>query len=346
VKLSNFGFAKLCGVAAQVPTDMNLQIPKGTLGYMAPEQLLGAAITPQTDVYLGALLVRELLVGEPAFVRNDEPYVDYLQAMAEPSLSQIAAVCPGLPRVVTAALQAALQVESEKRRISAVDVQRVLSAHRGEGRAKLNEVLARLELVRCSVAEAEAIETDDSSVTAPSLLRLEARARRARFAALTFALLAFIFGGVAAAFVVRSAGRASLPAIAQPSPVEVAPISPATPARSAEPAMPQTGAPVADAPAPVAHEHSQPHVVDVSPPATPPATTAEPTIAGEPVTTGELQTEASTPPHRVFVDGRLVGESGATFTLSCGEHRVRIGGGGKPQSVTVPCGGNAVVATR
>jgi serine/threonine-protein kinase len=104
VKLSNFGFAKLVGTA---PTELSMEIPKGTLGYMAPEQLLGEPVTLRTDVYAGALLVRELLAGDPAFVRGDEPYVEYLEAMAKPSLAPVSTVCARRPRVVADALHSA-----------------------------------------------------------------------------------------------------------------------------------------------------------------------------------------------------------------------------------------------
>src|SRR5262249_14864278 len=163
----NFGFAKIEGTAK---TDMSLEIPKGTLGYMAPEQLLGDAITTRTDIYLGALLVRELLLGAPAFIRGDEPYVDYLQAMAQPRLAPIESFCKGVPRVVLGALRNALEPDSAKRGLAAVDMQRVLNAHRNEGRAVLKDVLARIGLLRADAGDSDM--ADDSSVTAPSALRL------------------------------------------------------------------------------------------------------------------------------------------------------------------------------
>jgi hypothetical protein len=84
------------------------------------------------------------------------------------------------------------------------------------------------------------------------------------------------------------------------------------------------------------------------PPAPVPASPAPPAAADGATSPsdGELRTVPSTPAHRVFIDGRLAGHTGATFTLRCGSHGVRIGGGGKLQVVTVPCGGAAEVASR
>jgi serine/threonine-protein kinase len=325
VKLSNFGFAKLVGSAG---TTTNLEAPKGTLGYMAPEQLLGAPISPRADVYAGALLVRELLTGEPAFVRGKEVYVDFLQAMASPSLAPIDAVCPDLPRAVAALLQRALEVDSAKRVVTALEVQRALNEHVAGGRAQLIEVLGPFDLVRASDAEHVDAEPHDddralrerandpgSDVTMTSMVRLQARARRARVAAATFAAFAVLFAVLAARPSIRAA-RGSTTRVAAPAPAITI----------ASPAPPRASPPR-----------------DPAPPTTP---EAPPIATSVPATNGELQTSARPFVHRVFVDGRFVGESGAAITLPCGVHSVRIGAAGTAQSVTVPCGGVVEVAAR
>ena len=302
VKLSNFGFAKLEG---SMITEMSMEIPKGTVGYMAPEQLLGEPITPRTDVYGGAILLRELLTGEPTFVHGDGPYVDYLQSMAKPALTPMASVRSGLPRAVAAILQAALEPDSSKRDVSAADVQRVLDAHRGDGRARLKEILARLGLARGHSEEA-----DESNVTVLSMARLEARVRRARIATLLFAICALLLGAVTFRAWTRMRVRNANPAEARVALPDIA---------------------IAAPPAPVLAS-SMPEPIAPHPNPTP--------------ATGELRTPESKPSHRIFVDGRFAGETGTPLTLACGAHRVRIGGGGRVQSVAVPCGGGVDVGVR
>jgi hypothetical protein len=43
--------------------------------------------------------------------------------------------------------------------------------------------------------------------------------------------------------------------------------------------------------------------------------------------------------HRIFFDGRSIGEGGRDMLVPCGSHRVRVGSGGVDRSVTLPCGG-------
>jgi hypothetical protein len=63
-------------------------------------------------------------------------------------------------------------------------------------------------------------------------------------------------------------------------------------------------------------------------------------------TTGELLAPALSDPHRVYVDGRVVGQTGASFAVPCGPHSVRIGSHGQLQLVVVPCGGSLAVSPR
>ena len=76
-----------------------------------------------------------------------------------------------------------------------------------------------------------------------------------------------------------------------------------------------------------------------------PASAVSPSHASA-ATTGELHALPASPAHRVYVDGKVVGESGAIVTLPCGEHMARIGSNGKTRAITVPCGGSAEIVTR
>jgi serine/threonine protein kinase len=376
VKLSNFGFAKLIGMS----TDTSVITTQGpAMAYAAPEQLLGLRVTVRTDVYAGALVLRELLTGKEAFPRGSRPYVDYLQEIAKPALAPLDEACPDLPASLRAIMQRALEPDADQRDVTAASMQRALGAHRDGGRTKLAEVMARLELVAHEEVDAGDRETElpsdpatvaatqrfdradvlmasslarggDPSIpcheemvdlppqtlhetsqaaaqeehvsesephrrsisTLPAMFRV--RARRWRTAS---ALV-----GVAAALVALLAADSR-------------------PRRSLASASARTLAPPAiAAPPPFAAPVTSPA------PAPPPAADEAVAVFVPPPTHGELRTLPSMPPHRVFVDGRAIGESGAVVNLPCGTHAVRIGAGGKLQSVNVPCGGAIEVATR
>lgn len=58
---------------------------------------------------------------------------------------------------------------------------------------------------------------------------------------------------------------------------------------------------------------------------------------------GAIDVRPAAGEHRVFVDGRVVGNSPGTMVVDCGEHVVKIGHDGKEQAIEVPCGGRATV---
>jgi len=47
--------------------------------------------------------------------------------------------------------------------------------------------------------------------------------------------------------------------------------------------------------------------------------------------------------HRIFVDGKVVGEGTAPLVIACGQHSIQIGSQGKPRDVNVPCGALAKI---
>jgi eukaryotic-like serine/threonine-protein kinase len=142
VKLADFGIAKVSGVTS----DTQDGLIKGTDGYMAPEQVMGRAITPATDVYAACLVLRELLVGKPAFTRGRSSELDFLRAMAEPEVPPIERLRPDVPPAVADALRRGLEAEPAARTLSASEMVAVLaSVVDGErGRASLVRVLASM----------------------------------------------------------------------------------------------------------------------------------------------------------------------------------------------------------
>src|SRR5207237_4504098 len=119
--------------------------------------------------------------------------------------------------------------------------------------------------------------------------------------------------------------RAGIP----PAPATTAAGSAATSA--AEPLTTAAGAPPAAA-TEAAPAAATPAVVHTPPPspAIPP---------GE----GLLRTPASAAGHRVFIDGRIAGNSPGPLRVPCGTHVVRVGSAGKNQTVEVPCGDEVTV---
>jgi serine/threonine protein kinase len=79
--------------------------------------------------------------------------------------------------------------------------------------------------------------------------------------------------------------------------------------------------------------------------ASPAATATAPATAPTPAaTTGDVIIPVETGGHRVYIDGRLAGQSPATFTVRCGAHSVRIGSAGTARQVKVPCGDSVTVS--
>jgi serine/threonine-protein kinase len=78
VVLLDFGIAK---VAGETSTTVGRLIP-GTPGYMAPEQLLGRAVDPKTDVYALGVLTFYMLTGKLPFRHENPEMLSYLHLHA------------------------------------------------------------------------------------------------------------------------------------------------------------------------------------------------------------------------------------------------------------------------
>jgi hypothetical protein len=59
--------------------------------------------------------------------------------------------------------------------------------------------------------------------------------------------------------------------------------------------------------------------------------------------TGLISTDPSERGHRVFVDGRVLGEGGSVLSAPCGMRRIQVGSGATLRRVVIPCGGEVHV---
>ncbi len=99
LKLSDFGLASV--IASRRITSAGKTA--GTLLYMAPEQIRGGDITPQTDLYALGCVLYELLTGKPPFVGDTPAATMHMHCRAEiPRITPIALDCPvALEQLVT-----------------------------------------------------------------------------------------------------------------------------------------------------------------------------------------------------------------------------------------------------
>lgn len=104
---------------------------------------------------------------------------------------------------------------------------------------------------------------------------------------------------------------------------------------------PSDAVPPKSSPKAAANAHPAP---SAKPAASEPAIAA--TAAAPPPSSGTLVTSPESAGHRVYVDGKLIGDAPQRIELSCGEHAVRVGSKGSLQKVSVPCGEEIVVGLR
>jgi eukaryotic-like serine/threonine-protein kinase len=135
VKILDFGLAKLSAnsdteAGGRTATNLATEagVVMGTAGYMAPEQVRGAAVDSRTDIFaLGATLY-EMLSGQRAF-RRDTAAETMTAILKEdpPELTELTPVAPGMERIV----RRCLEKQPEQRFQSAKDLAFALEALSG-----------------------------------------------------------------------------------------------------------------------------------------------------------------------------------------------------------------------
>src|SRR5688500_3067193 len=88
-------------------------IVKGKARYLSPEQLLGEAATPKSDIFSAAAVVCEMLTGVPAFDRGSVPKTLY--AIVNGEMPDLDRTLPFRSPVLVQTLQHALAPRPEER---------------------------------------------------------------------------------------------------------------------------------------------------------------------------------------------------------------------------------------
>ena len=121
-RVLDFGIAKALG-RQQTTRDGEL---KGKLAYMAPEQLTGAGVTRQTDLFALGIVLWELLAGRRLFHADHEGET-VTRALHAP-IELPSTICPSAPAVLDAVVMHSLEREPSKRFASAEEMALALEA--------------------------------------------------------------------------------------------------------------------------------------------------------------------------------------------------------------------------
>jgi serine/threonine-protein kinase len=109
IKLLDFGIAKLYAGDPDDPMSTRVGLTVGTPTYLSPEQAVGAAITPSSDLYSATVVLYEMLAGRPPF-DDDDPVARATAHVTRPPppFSQAApqqAIPPALESIVQQGLK-------------------------------------------------------------------------------------------------------------------------------------------------------------------------------------------------------------------------------------------------
>ncbi len=128
VRLLDFGLARV----AHSETLTAVGDVPGTLAYIAPERLHGAAAAPASDVWSAALLLYEALAGRHPFWRTTLP--ETAEAITQ-GARPLAELRPDLPRPVLSAIDRALALDPAKRPSAARLARQLRWSRRGNSAA-------------------------------------------------------------------------------------------------------------------------------------------------------------------------------------------------------------------
>jgi serine/threonine-protein kinase len=131
-KVLDFGMSKLASAESLTQTGYTL----GTPEYMAPEQCIGAAVEPRTDIYALGVMMYEALTGElPIIAQNRRELLDLHQRQIPTPMRQRRPDLP-IPEALDAAVMKCLKKRLNERPKSAAELEGMLAAVPLEGLPK------------------------------------------------------------------------------------------------------------------------------------------------------------------------------------------------------------------
>jgi serine/threonine protein kinase/dienelactone hydrolase len=131
VKILDFGLASM--VSDRAETMARLTEPGmivGTIGYMAPEQINGAAVGPATDIWALGVIAYEMLSGRPPFSGSNTGAAA-LALITETPVA-LNKVRPDVPKPIARLIEQALEKTPERRTLTAGDFVTRLNEWRGQ----------------------------------------------------------------------------------------------------------------------------------------------------------------------------------------------------------------------
>ena len=152
LKLADFGIAKAMGTTSTTLTIHGELL--GTPTYLSPEQVSGLPVGPAADVYAAAVVLYEMLAGQPPF-SGEEPLAIAIahQSQAAPPLREVA---PEVPERLAEIVQRGLEKDPGDRYADAGEMRRALA---GDDPAFTTTVVATREVARTITTAASAPAT-------------------------------------------------------------------------------------------------------------------------------------------------------------------------------------------
>jgi anti-anti-sigma factor len=122
-KISDFGLGRLEGGKALINIDVPLALV--STHYLAPEQIMGQDIEPQTDLYALGVILYEMFTGSPPFTGSDQEIVEHHRSQAPLPLREINA---RISRPLEHLILKLLDKDPDKRSASARHVRLMLNS--------------------------------------------------------------------------------------------------------------------------------------------------------------------------------------------------------------------------